>query len=267
MTRSMTETHSPLKPSWVGIVTVYLVFAAVCARAWITAQMQPFLPKLLPWMVVFIILYTLVIWQSHLPAWLMHSYLTVQCLITLVLISIRPSFDQMTLLYVMLCYQVALYFSGKTRLIWLAGLICFNAGSLIFFLGVIDGLAYSLSNVAAEIVIPAFIIVSQEIESTRVKEQSLVSELQVTHQQLESYASQVEEFSSVQERIRLARELHDSVSQLIFSINLTSRSAQLTLKKDPARLPALLKNLRELATDALSQLRSLITTLRPPQQS
>jgi signal transduction histidine kinase len=267
VTKSMAQSTLHLKPSWIGIITVYLVFLAVCARAWVTVEMRPFFSEFLPWVIIFIILYTLVIWQYHLPNWLMHAYLTFQSIITLVLISYRPEFDQTTLLFVMLSYQVALYFSGKMRLIWLAGLIGLNCCSLIYFLGVIDGLAFSLSNVAAEIVIPAFIIVSQEIEASRVKGQSLVSELQATHQQLKGYASQVEELASVQERIRLARELHDSVSQLIFSINLTARSAQLTLKKDPARLPDLLKKLQEMATEALSQLRSLISQLRPPQES
>jgi signal transduction histidine kinase len=136
----------------------------------------------------------------------------------------------------------------------------------MYFLGIINGLALSLTNVAAEIVIPAFIIVNQEIEAARLKGQALVNELQDTHHQLEGYTSQVEELASVQERIRLARELHDSVSQLIFSINLTTRSAQLMLKKDSAHLPKLLIQLREMTTEALSQLRSLITQLRPPQQ-
>ena len=71
----------------------------------------------------------------------------------------------------------------------------------------------------------------------------------------------------MQERNRLARELHDTVSQLIFSISLTARSAQLLLKRDPARVPEQLNRLQEMTTDALSQLRSLITQLRPPQKS
>ena len=93
----------------------------------------------------------------------------------------------------------------------------------------------------------------------------MIGELQETHQQLEVYASQVEELAALQERIRLARELHDSVSQLIFSINLNARSAQMLLKKDPARLPEILQRLQALTAEALSQLRSLITQLRPPQ--
>jgi len=84
---------------------------------------------------------------------------------------------------------------------------------------------------------------------------------------LELYASQVEDLAAVQERNRLARELHDTVSQLIFSINLTTRSVQLLLKKEPARVPEQLSRLQAMSTDALTQLRSLITQLRPPQNS
>jgi signal transduction histidine kinase len=167
----------------------------------------------------------------------------------------------------MLSYQIALYFSGKFRWGWVAGMIFLNCGSMVYFLGIIDGLALSLSNVAAEIVIPAFIIISQEIEAARFKGQVLVSELQETHHQLERYTDQAEELASEQERIRLARELHDSVSQMIFTINLTARSSQILLKKEPSRLPEQLTRLQELTSAALSQLRSLITQLRPPQQS
>ena len=118
---------------------------------------------------------------------------------------------------------------------------------------------------AGEIIIPAFLIVNHEIETARMKSQTLLKELQETHQQLELYASQVEELTAMQERNRLARELHDTVSQLIFSINLTTRSAQLLLQRDPAQVPKHLNRLQQMTTDALAQLRSLITQLRPAQ--
>jgi signal transduction histidine kinase len=41
---------------------------------------------------------------------------------------------------------------------------------------------------------------------------------------------------------------------------------QLLIKKDPALVPEHLKRLQEMATDALGQLRSLITQLRPPAE-
>jgi len=68
----------------------------------------------------------------------------------------------------------------------------------------------------------------------------------------------------MQERNRLARELHDTVSQLIFSISLLTRSAQLLMEKEPERVPEILMRLQKMTADALSQLRSFITQLRPP---
>jgi len=164
-----------------------------------------------------------------------------------------------------LCYPASIFFTGRMRWTWIIGMVFLTCGSLIFYLGIIRGLALSLTTMAGEIVLPAFLIVNHETEIAKTRSQALLNELQETHQQLQLYASQVEGLAAVQERNRLARELHDTVSQLIFSINLTTRSAQLLFKKDPARIPEHLNRLQEMSTDALGQLRSLITQLRPAQ--
>jgi signal transduction histidine kinase len=80
---------------------------------------------------------------------------------------------------------------------------------------------------------------------------------------LEIYAAQAEELAAEQERSRLMHALHDSVGQMIFSINLTAESARLVLEKDPERLPAQLERLQELTSGALSQMRTLIGQWRP----
>ncbi len=67
-----------------------------------------------------------------------------------------------------------------------------------------------------------------------------------------------------EERNRLARELHDSVSQQLFSITLTAQAARAQLERNPSRLPALLDRLQETATAALAEMRALIFQLRPP---
>jgi len=56
----------------------------------------------------------------------------------------------------------------------------------------------------------------------------------------------------------LARELPDSVSQAIFSINLTSQSARLPLEREPDRVHEQLDRLQTMTEDAPTQLRSLI---------
>jgi len=68
----------------------------------------------------------------------------------------------------------------------------------------------------------------------------------------------------LEERNRLARELHDSVTQQLFSMTLTSQAARAHLEKNPTRAAAQLERLQETATAALAEMRALIFQLRPP---
>jgi signal transduction histidine kinase len=72
------------------------------------------------------------------------------------------------------------------------------------------------------------------------------------------------ELSILSERNRLALELHDAVSQKLFSLVLTAEALDTLLERDPAAVRGQLKRLQELARQALDELRSLIFELRPP---
>ena len=72
---------------------------------------------------------------------------------------------------------------------------------------------------------------------------------------------------ALEERQRLARDLHDSVSQALFSMTLQTRGAQLALERegmDPAGpVGRRLADLKELTEGALAEMRMLIFELRP----
>ena len=78
---------------------------------------------------------------------------------------------------------------------------------------------------------------------------------------------QAEQNATLGERHRLARELHDSVSQALFSMNLHARTAQRHLESAglPDDHPAVieLEQLRGLNRAALAEMRALIFELRP----
>jgi signal transduction histidine kinase len=68
----------------------------------------------------------------------------------------------------------------------------------------------------------------------------------------------------LEERSRLARDLHDSISQQLFSMTLTAQAARVQLEKNPTRTAAQLERLQETAAAALAEMRALIFQLRPP---
>jgi signal transduction histidine kinase len=75
---------------------------------------------------------------------------------------------------------------------------------------------------------------------------------------------QSRELSILSERNRLALELHDVVSQKLFSVMLTAEAAATQIDRDLVVARAQLERVRELAGEALEELRSLILGLRPP---
>jgi PAS domain S-box-containing protein len=68
---------------------------------------------------------------------------------------------------------------------------------------------------------------------------------------------------ALEERQRLARDLHDSVSQAVYGIALGARSAQELLAKDPALVREPLEYVLRLSEAALAEMRALIFELRP----
>lgn len=69
----------------------------------------------------------------------------------------------------------------------------------------------------------------------------------------------------VEERNRLARDLHDSVTQALFSMTLTIEAARLLLRRDTDAAEQQLANLRERAQETLAEMRGLIYSLRPAE--
>ncbi|MDT0437823.1 MULTISPECIES: GAF domain-containing sensor histidine kinase [Streptomyces] len=71
------------------------------------------------------------------------------------------------------------------------------------------------------------------------------------------------ELTIAEERSRLAHELHDAVSQKLFSLRLTAQAAAALVDRDPGRAKGELQQVAALAAEAADELRAAVVELRP----
>jgi signal transduction histidine kinase len=71
------------------------------------------------------------------------------------------------------------------------------------------------------------------------------------------------ELTITEERSRLAHELHDAVSQKLFSLRLTAQAAAKLVDRDPARAKDELQQVAALAAEAADELGAAVIELRP----
>lgn len=79
----------------------------------------------------------------------------------------------------------------------------------------------------------------------------------------ENLLAQVQDTAAQQERNRLARELHDSIKQQIFSISMSAAAAEARWESDPQGAQAALGDLRSTAHEAMVEMNALLQQLSP----
>ncbi len=254
-----------IKPQSRRIIAIsnYVMFAIVALRAMLNYSDSATLMPLLVLLAIFLLL--LMIEPSVSNRWSAYRwiYFGVQTALVVGMGFLVPSFDFLWGLYVILAGQIYLYLPRRAALIWISVLIVIAGLFLMTALDAALGLAILLNFIAVSIFLISFSNASWLAEEARNESVALLRELQTAHTQLQDHAARAEELSAVRERNRVARELHDSANQTIFSITLTAEAAQTVLAKDPMRVPPYLNQLQEMTGSALAQLRSLIGQLHP----
>jgi signal transduction histidine kinase len=123
--------------------------------------------------------------------------------------------------------------------------------------------------VAADEVIGSFYLTEKKTGPTFDEHDQALIELLAAHAAIAITNTRLNErsreLSILSERNRLALELHDAVSQKLFSLVLSAEAAATLLDKDPGSAGTQVARLGVLAREALAELRSLILGLRPPE--
>jgi signal transduction histidine kinase len=237
---------------------------------------QPSRWAILGLLVAFFVLLAIAPWLSRRSPQYMHLYLAVQTCILVALTGVTTIEDFAAIPFMSLILLAMIIFPPKIGFRWIGVFIVILVVCMIVYGLVYHGintewiLLNALLYITIYLAAGAILAVVRQLETARneaevarKESEELLAELQVAHQQLQAYTGQAEDLAVIAERNRLARNLHDSVSQTVFSMTLTAEAARILFDRDAARAAAELDKLQALARSALSEMRSLVFELRP----
>jgi signal transduction histidine kinase len=119
-------------------------------------------------------------------------------------------------------------------------------------------LILGISSIFMQMAVNAIVKEFQSRQKLSIKSEELVG----ANTQLREYALRIEELATVQERNRIARDIHDSVGHALTVVNLHLEAALKLWKTDPESATEFLTEAKQLGSNALKEVRQSIATLR-----
>lgn len=148
---------------------------------------------------------------------------------------------------------------------WLVYLVILAAFSLSFF--VRSGswevaFAASLTFLPAIFFVVVFVRLAKAAEIAQLKAEHLALQLEDANHRLAAYAVQAEELATIQERNRLAREIHDNLGHYLTVVNVQIKAAGAVMDRDPVKAKAALEKAGQLTQEGLAAVRQSVSSLR-----
>ena len=163
--------------------------------------------------------------------------------------------DAFNFLFYILTFHTAVVLTMRTAVPWIVFYFLVTSSVSLISRGW-DGLYAVFFYLAVFIVCAILGRTVQQTELTSERNERLVAELKATQQKLQDLAV-------VDERNRLARDLHDSVKQQVFAISMQLSAARTALSESDRAYSSVVEAER-LAQQAGTELTTLISALRPP---
>jgi len=185
-----------------------------------------------------------------------HLYFAAQTLVIGSLFSLQPENSPFGTLFFVLSAQVMLLLPPRPAALWIVAFILMTGISFVHFLGWI-GILWLVPNIGGYLFFATFGNLWRQAELARRRSQQLLEELQVAQRQLQDLAV-------VEERNRLAREMHDSLGHRLTVAIVQLEGAQRLISTAPDRAARIIGTMRDEMKEALAELRRTVTALRAP---
>jgi signal transduction histidine kinase len=88
-------------------------------------------------------------------------------------------------------------------------------------------------------------------------ERQIRQQLALAHEQLQEYSAKIEDLAAVQERNRIARDIHDSLGHALTSLNIQLQTAGKLWQKNPNQAHFFLAQAQKLGTIAMKEVRQI----------
>jgi NarL family two-component system sensor histidine kinase YdfH len=192
------------------------------------------------------------------------AYIIGQGLLAFVIIQMSGDLSMIFALYMALIGE-SIGFLGINR--WTALTLLFylalSAASFVTFSGTTDILFWLLTSIALIISVGLYITLYLRQAEAREKAQALAAELEAANRELSEYAARVEDLTIANERQRMARDLHDTLSQGLAGLILQLEAADAHLShQHPERAREIIAHSMETARKTLGDARHVIGDLR-----
>ncbi len=255
--KTLNSAHAYRGGYWIGWILIPVVALLLA----LYVPWAAMLTRQLPLLGVFALFYLASPLLLARVTWFRLIYFTMQaCLVFALGMS---AIDGTNLLYIPLCLQAAHAFGRRAAFLWMLIYSMLLAMILFSSKPFWEALALLLLFLGVGSFLVSYDFLYSQTQQAQAESRRLLEGLRAAHSRLQEHAVRAEELAAMRERNRIARELHDSVSQTVFSIRFTAQAAHLALQSDAARLPEQLDRLQQMTASALAQLRSLIAELHP----
>jgi signal transduction histidine kinase len=253
------------------VIGVYLVFAAVVLRAAVVLSDRPEFPVVMALLTGYGVLLSSKTWLEHrglFPHLLRLTtpfiYLFLQSLLVIGALIFSSYEDFLAMLFVPLSLDAVSIFGRRVGLLMITAFSLAMTITLLFSdVGRIFGLVMGLLYTGICFLVGGYAHQVQMAKEVHDQNEHVFQELQIAHYQLQKYTDQKANLAIEHERNRFAHELHDSVTQTVFSMNLAVQSAHLLLDKEPSRAARQLIHIEDLAASALREIQTLVWQLKP----
>lgn len=172
-------------------------------------------------------------------------------------------------LYPMIPYSAYFAFGPRTSVFLSLFYVVFN----VWRVSQVEKLWYTNPEAASNILALTFVMlfvpliahIIRRDDAHRQETEQLLADLEVSHRRLQAYTEQVAELSAAEERVRLARDIHDSLGHYLTAVHIQLEKALAYQERNPQEATQAMLDAKLAAGEALRDIRRSVSALRTPE--